>query len=154
MTTAWREVGDRVWIRRYAALDQTIGAVGGEAGLLVIDTRAHHRAADELLGDLRQLPGSVAVVVKTHGHWDHAFGNARFVPTPIWGHERCAAMVTQRGPEVLERLRTEYPSEPWDEVVLTAPTELIADSAAGRPRAPHLEPRAQGPGHTPTPRGG
>ncbi|MGH2380214.1 MAG: hypothetical protein ACRDG7_03215 [Candidatus Limnocylindria bacterium] len=25
MTSVWREVGDRVWVRRYAALDQTIG---------------------------------------------------------------------------------------------------------------------------------
>ena len=44
MTAAWREVGERVWVRRYEALDQTIGVVAGDAGLVVIDTRAHHRA--------------------------------------------------------------------------------------------------------------
>ena len=48
MTSPWREVGDRVWVRRYASLDQTIGVIGGEAGLAVIDTRANHLLADEL----------------------------------------------------------------------------------------------------------
>ena len=87
---AWREVGDRVWVRRYESLDQTIGVIGGDAGLVVIDTRASHRLADELRADLAQLPGALAAVVNTHGHWDHAFGNARFLPAPIWGHVRCA----------------------------------------------------------------
>jgi glyoxylase-like metal-dependent hydrolase (beta-lactamase superfamily II) len=148
VTTGWREVGDRVWVRRYAALDQTIGAVGSEVGLLVVDTRAHHRAADELRDDLRQLPGSVAVVVNTHGHWDHAFGNARFGPMPIWGHVRCATMVTERGPEVLDRLRTEYPTEPWDEVVLTPPSELITESAVVDLGDRQVELRFLGLGHT------
>ena len=84
MTSVWSEVADRVWVRRYEALDQTIGAIGGEAGLAVIDTRANHRLADELRDDLRQLPGDLVAVVNTHGHWDHAFGNARFAPLPIW----------------------------------------------------------------------
>ncbi len=129
MTSVWREVADRVWIRRYASLDQAIGVIGGDAGLVVIDTRAHHRAADELLADLGQLPGSIAAVVNTHGHWDHAFGNARFLPAPIWGHVRCAPMIVERGPDVLTRLRGDYPTEPWDDVVLTPPDRLFSESA-------------------------
>ena len=88
MTSIWSEVADRIWIRRYASLDQTIGVIGGASGLVVIDTRATHRLADELRDELRVLPGELAAVVNTHGHWDHAFGNARFTPTPIWGHVR------------------------------------------------------------------
>ena len=57
MTSVWREVGDRVWIRRYESLDQTIGVVGGASGLVVIDTRASHPLADELRDELRQLAG-------------------------------------------------------------------------------------------------
>jgi hypothetical protein len=67
VTTVWREVGDRIWVRRYEPLDRTIGVVGDDAGelLLLIDTRASHRQADELRDELRQLPGRVGSVVNT-----------------------------------------------------------------------------------------
>ena len=97
-TADWVEVGDRVFVRRYAALDQNIGVVLGEEGALVVDTRATHQYADELLADLRRLtPLPARVVVNTHGHWDHCFGNARFRPAPIWGHVRCAEMMRLTG---------------------------------------------------------
>jgi glyoxylase-like metal-dependent hydrolase (beta-lactamase superfamily II) len=97
-TADWVEVGDRVFVRRYAVLDQNIGVVLGEEGALVVDTRATHQYADELLADLRRLtPLPARVVVNTHGHWDHCFGNARFRPAPIWGHVRCAEMMRLTG---------------------------------------------------------
>src|SRR5690606_30950997 len=91
--TVWREVADRVWIRHYEPLDQTIGAIADPDGepLCVIDTRASHRLADELRAQLGQLPGRVAAVVNTHGHWDHVFGNARFRDAPNRGGDRARA---------------------------------------------------------------
>ncbi|MDQ3344701.1 MAG: MBL fold metallo-hydrolase [Chloroflexota bacterium] len=148
MSSVWREVGDRVWVRRYEALDQTIGAIGGERGLVVIDTRATHPLADELRADLTQLPGSVVAVVNTHGHWDHAFGNARFLPTPIWGHVRCAAMILERGEPMRARLMREYPSEPFGEVELTPPTDLFEDSALLELGDRQVDLRHLGRGHT------
>jgi len=148
VSSVWREVGDRVWVRRYEALDQTIGAIGGERGLVVIDTRATHPLADELRADLKQLPGSVVAVVNTHGHWDHAFGNARFLPTPIWGHVRCAAMILERGEPMRARLMREYPSEPFGEVELTPPTDLFEDSALLELGDRQVDLRHLGRGHT------
>lgn len=151
MTSAWREVGDRVWIRRYASLDQTIGVIGGHRGLLVIDTRATHQAADELRHDLRQLPGDVAGVINTHGHWDHVFGNARFLPAPIHGHVRCAEMVTVTGEEQRRRVMERYPPEvaaQLAEVVLTPPTELFEESAVIALEDRDVELRYLGRGHT------
>lgn len=150
MTSPWREVGDRVWVRRYESLDQTIGVVGGGPGLMVIDTRATHRLADELRTDLEQLPGSVVAVVNTHGHWDHAFGNARFAPTPIWGHVRCATMIVERGEEMRERLMDEYPAEADDfrEVVLTPPTVLFEEASILDLGDRQVELRYLGRGHT------
>ena len=132
MTSVWSEVADRVWVRRYEALDQTIGAIGGEAGLAVIDTRANHRLADELRDDLRQLPGDLVAVVNTHGHWDHAFGNARFAPLPIWGHVRCADFIVETGEAARARLIEEYPDEADDyrDVELTPPTESFEEVAS------------------------
>jgi glyoxylase-like metal-dependent hydrolase (beta-lactamase superfamily II) len=148
MIWPWREVADRVWVRRYASLDQTIGVIGGDAGLVVIDTRSSHRLADELRADLAQLPGSTAAVVNTHGHWDHAFGNARFLPAPIWGHVRCAAMISERGEEMRSRAQRAYPSEAIDAVELTPPTELFAEVATLDLGDRQIELRYLGRGHT------
>ena len=148
MTSVWREVGDRVWVRRYEALDQTIGVIGGEDGLVVIDTRATHPLADELRADLKQLPGATVAVVNTHGHWDHAFGNARFLPAPIWGHVRCAAMIRERGEIMRARLMRDYPSEPFGEVELTPPTDLFEDSAMLDLGDRQVDLRYLGRGHT------
>ena len=148
MTSPWREVGDRVWVRRYESLDQTIGVVGGAAGLVVIDTRASHRLADTLREELAQLPGSVTAVVNTHGHWDHVFGNARFVPTPIWGHVRCATMITERGEEMRARLIEAYGADQFAEVVLTPPSDLFDDAATLDLGDRQVELRYLGRGHT------
>jgi glyoxylase-like metal-dependent hydrolase (beta-lactamase superfamily II) len=150
VTSPWAEVADRVWIRRYESLDQTIGVIGGSAGLVVIDTRATHRLADELRDELGHLPGRLAAVVNTHGHWDHAFGNARFTPTPIWGHIRCRAMVLDRGEEARARLIEELSSEADDfrEVVLTPPTDLFEEEATLDLGDRLVELRYLGRGHT------
>jgi glyoxylase-like metal-dependent hydrolase (beta-lactamase superfamily II) len=148
VTSAWLEVGDRVWIRRYESLDQTIGAIGGSAGLVVIDTRSSHRLADELRADLAQLPGALMGVVNTHGHWDHSFGNAPFLPTPIWGHVRCATMILDRGDAMRAKVVAAYPGEAVDEIVLTPPTELFEESAALDLGDRRVNLRHLGRGHT------
>jgi glyoxylase-like metal-dependent hydrolase (beta-lactamase superfamily II) len=148
VSSPWREVADHVWIRRYDSLDQTIGVIGGDAGLVVIDTRSSHRLADELRAELTELPGAVVGVVNTHGHWDHAFGNARFVPTPIWGHVRCASMIVERGDAMRAKVVAAYPGEAADEVVLTPPTQLFDTSAALDLGDRRVELRHLGRGHT------
>ena len=79
--TAWEEVADGVYRRRYQPHDVSVCAVRGSDGLLIADTRSSHRQADEIRADLREL-GTLPVrwVVNTHAHFDHTFGNARFGP--------------------------------------------------------------------------
>ncbi len=150
MSRVWREVGDRAWIRRYESFDQTIGVIGGASGLVVIDTRASHRLADELRDELRQLPGAVVAAVNTHGHWDHVFGNERFATTPIWGHVRCATMITGRGEEMRAKLIERYAAEADDfrDVALTPPTDLFEDAATLDLGDRKVELRYLGLGHT------
>ncbi len=151
MTALWREIGDRVWVRRYEPLDQTIGVIGGASGLVVVDTRASHRLADELRDELRQLPGEVVAVVNTHGHWDHAFGNAQFRNSPIWGHVRCASMIRDRGEEQRARVLEAYPAEvaeQFREVELVPPTDLFEDAATLDLGDRQVELRHLGRGHT------
>ncbi len=100
----WHEVGDRVYVRRYPFLDQTIGAVLGRERVLVVDTRATILQARELIGDLRQITRLPWVVVNTHVHFDHAFGNAAFRPCEIWAHQGCAEALRLHGPAQREQV--------------------------------------------------
>lgn len=128
----WTEVGDRVFVRRYAFYDQNIVAILGDDGVLIVDTRISHRQADEILTDLAVLtPLPVRAVVNTHGHNDHAFGNHRFRPAPIWGHERCAAMVRDTGRDQIERVSVAMPDLADDlaAVILDPPDRTFAAEA-------------------------
>ena len=99
MTSRWLEIGDRVFVRRYAFYDQNIVVVrGGEqdAG------GGHALHAGPGAGAARgRARGSGSrrfdVVVNSHGHYDHVFGNHEFRPAVIWGHERCATMIELTG---------------------------------------------------------
>jgi glyoxylase-like metal-dependent hydrolase (beta-lactamase superfamily II) len=115
---AWREVGDRVFVRRYAFYDQDIGVIVGPEGVLIVDTRTTHRQAREILDDLRQVTKLPVVgVIDTHHHHDHTFGNHVFRPAPIWGHVRCRTRLR----ETFERQRESLLGEP------RTPAELAAD---------------------------
>ncbi|HXQ95545.1 MAG TPA: MBL fold metallo-hydrolase [Candidatus Acidoferrales bacterium] len=94
----WVEIGHGVFRRRYPAFDQGICAIVGDGQVLVADTRSTADHARELLEDLRWLtPLPVRIVVNTHVHFDHTFGNAQFAGAAIWGHARCAAELLRNG---------------------------------------------------------
>jgi glyoxylase-like metal-dependent hydrolase (beta-lactamase superfamily II) len=131
--SVWSEVGDRVFVRRYKFYDQNIGAILGDDGVLIVDTRISHRQADEILADLAELTQlPVRAVVNTHGHNDHAFGNHRFRPAPIWGHERCARMVRETGAAQLKTVAAAIPELAADlaEVVLDPPDRTFDGESA------------------------
>lgn len=101
---AWQELGDGIFRWRFESLDLNVGLILGEAAVLVIDSRATHSQADELLDHVRsitQLP--IAYLVNTHHHWDHTFGNARF-DCEIIGHVRCRSTLLERGEQMRQRL--------------------------------------------------
>jgi glyoxylase-like metal-dependent hydrolase (beta-lactamase superfamily II) len=117
-TARWLEIGDRVFCRRYEPWDVTIGAVLGSDGVLVVDTRASHRQADELRDDLRGLdPRPARWVVNTHWHFDHTFGNTRFLPAELWGHVSVPPMLATRSHEA--------PRDAGDATVVTPPNHVL-----------------------------
>jgi glyoxylase-like metal-dependent hydrolase (beta-lactamase superfamily II) len=152
----WRELGDRVFVRRYPFFNQSIGVVLGDGGavdpgVLIIDTRTTPRHAREIRVDLEELTrGPVSVVVNTHGHSDHSFGNSVFRPAKIWGHVRCATMLTATGERQRASLIEAFPDMAADirSVVIDPPDRTFEDrvtlSLAGRP----VELRYLGRGHT------
>jgi glyoxylase-like metal-dependent hydrolase (beta-lactamase superfamily II) len=147
----WREIAADVFIRRYLFYDQTIGAVVGRDGLLVVDTRTTHRQADELVDELRALTRQPAtIVVNTHFHHDHTFGNHRFRPAVIWAHERCASMLRETFDSRRAALIAELPAlaEDLATVVLDPPDRTFAEQATLDVGGRAVELRHLGRGHT------
>ena len=95
---AWQEIGDRVFTRKYPFFNQQIGVVLGGSDVLVVDTRSTPAQAREIASELRELTRDpVSIVVDTHWHFDHSFGNSVFRPATIWGHIRAAEQLRREG---------------------------------------------------------
>ncbi|WP_433256511.1 MBL fold metallo-hydrolase [Streptosporangium sp. CA-135522] len=152
---AWREVGDGVFVRRHEIADLNIGLVVGEESCLVIDTRMSHRQGRELAATIREITSLPWTVANTHGHYDHCFGNAVFLPADIWGHKGCADMLIAHGAvkKAYFRIRAaeagdhEF-ADDLDEVEIVPPNrtftgEAVLDLGGRAVRLSHL-----GRGHT------
>ncbi|GAT69064.1 MBL fold metallo-hydrolase [Planomonospora sphaerica] len=147
MIEQWREVGDRVYVRRHESFDLNAGLVVGGEGCLVVDTRMSHRQGRELADAVREITALPWTVLNTHAHFDHFFGNAVFLPADIWGHVRCAEAAEATGEAQRRNWLHEGPEE-LAEVEIVPPGRTFTDSVTidlgGRPV--HL--RHLGRGHT------
>ena len=118
---------------------------------MVIDTRSSHVQGREVLDDLRELTTApVTVVVDTHGHFDHAFGNHVFRPAPIWGHVGCGPFLERTGEARKARIATEVPELATDlaDVVIDPPDRTFAETADLDLGDRRVELRFLGRGHT------
>lgn len=109
------EVADGTFVLNYRYLNQNIGLIVGRDAAAVIDTRSSGGQAREILDDvgrLTKLP--VQVVIDTHGHSDHAFGNVIFRPAAIWGQARCPAFMARTGERQRADTIGELPGEADD----------------------------------------
>jgi glyoxylase-like metal-dependent hydrolase (beta-lactamase superfamily II) len=149
----WVEVGNRVFTRRYRFFDQQIGAILGDGEVMIIDTRLTARQAREILDDLGELTvDPVAVVVNSHWHHDHAFGNQTFRPVTIWGHERCGPRLLEHGERVRAEGIVELPDLAADlaAVVLDPPDRWFAETVRVLVGGRAVWLRYLGRGHTDT----
>ena len=113
--SGFAEVADRVWVARSSWFDVNVGVVGGERGLVVVDTNASEAAMRELLTALRRVTtAEVVAVVNTHAHFDHTFGNAvlrEHAPAAsLVAQEEAAATTVAAG----ERAKALYGADPAD----------------------------------------
>lgn len=105
----WREFAEGVYVRHYEELELNCGLVVGEQRALVVDTRSTAAQGAELAAAVREVTPLEAVVVNTHAHHDHCFGNVAFRDSQIYSHvgaadDLLATSEQQRG-QVVEQLR-------------------------------------------------
>ena len=128
----WHEIGDRVFTRRYPFFNQQIGVVLGGRDVLVVDTRSTPAQAREIASELRELTRNpVSIIVDTHWHFDHTFGNSVFRPATAWGHVRAAARLRADGRATIEEIAAELPEIASDirETIIDPPERTFEDRA-------------------------
>jgi glyoxylase-like metal-dependent hydrolase (beta-lactamase superfamily II) len=118
------EVSDRVWVGRRAWLDANVTLVGGADGLLLVDTHGSAAAARSVLEDVRRLGvGDVTVVVNTHWHFDHTFGNgavrAAYGDVPVHAHETAREELAAGAADVVRRCAEDHDAPHREEVLAT-----------------------------------
>jgi glyoxylase-like metal-dependent hydrolase (beta-lactamase superfamily II) len=118
------EVADRVWVARYEWFDVNVTLVGGDRGLVVVDTHGSTASGRDVVDDVRRLgAGEVVGIVNTHWHFDHTFGNDAFRTAygeiPIHAHEKAAEELAEWGEDRRQRY-ADHPDDPHrDDVVAT-----------------------------------
>lgn len=148
---AWTEIGDRVFTRHFDFLDQQIGVVLGGDDVLVVDTRASPAHARVIVDELRELtPNPVSIVVDSHWHWDHTFGNSVFRPAAIWGHVRAAERLRRDGEAAIREVSEGMPAiaAQLAEVVIDPPEHTFEDRATIHLGDRVVELSYHGRGHT------
>jgi glyoxylase-like metal-dependent hydrolase (beta-lactamase superfamily II) len=119
------EVARQVYLLRYPVLDVNVTLVVADGAALLVDTLSTDAQARELAGAVRAVTGHPWVLVNTHHHFDHCFGNAVLAQDgcPIWGHEEAASLLAERA----EQLRRQWYAQ-W----VDREPELAAGLAAVR----------------------
>ncbi len=122
----WQELASGVLVRAHPELDLNCGLVVGERRALVIDSHLSARHGQELLAAVREVTDAEIVVVNTHAHFDHVFGNAAFRDSQIYAHTGAADAMLAAGERQRAEAITLLVSLGLDDVVAdVASTEIV-----------------------------
>jgi glyoxylase-like metal-dependent hydrolase (beta-lactamase superfamily II) len=119
------EVAAEVYVLRQPVLDVNSTLVVGGVVAAVVDTLSTDAQAAELVAAVRAVTPLPLVIINTHHHFDHAYGNSVVANASpgcaIWAHEAAAAELRDRG---------EFWRQGWYEEWLPNEPELAAELAA------------------------
>lgn len=96
--TAWEALAPGVLRRRLPGWDETVGAVAGPDGVLLVDAGPSLAAGGTIRRELRELLGlPVSHVVLTHPHFDHVLGAGAFAGAEVYGAVGLPGLFGRRG---------------------------------------------------------
>jgi glyoxylase-like metal-dependent hydrolase (beta-lactamase superfamily II) len=155
---AFTEIASDVFGLRYPVLDVNVTLVVGGEVAVVVDTLSTDAQARELLDVIRRITPLPLVLVNTHAHFDHCYGNGVLADSSpgggIWAHEAAANALRDRG-EALQRewYREWLPLDPalaegLAAVTVRAPNRTVHSESTMDIGGRVLELRHLGRGHT------
>jgi cyclase len=126
---ALREIADGVYVFEQPPGGWCLnnaGLITGSNRSALIDTAATEQRARRLKAEVEQIvPNGPDMVVNTHFHGDHVFGNLLFAPrATIVAHEGTRSDITEAG----FGLRTLWPTVEWGALELVVPDLTFRDS--------------------------
>ncbi|MBB1245858.1 MBL fold metallo-hydrolase [Streptomyces durbertensis] len=151
-SSGWEDLAPGVVRRRMPGWDETVGAVAGSEGLLVVDTGACLREGAELRRELEQRFGRRPThVALTHPHFDHVLGTAAFAGVQVYaavGSDRLLRKGAEelRADAVRHGLTPEEATEAVD--VLVVPHHQVSGEMTLRLGDREVLLANVGPGHT------
>jgi glyoxylase-like metal-dependent hydrolase (beta-lactamase superfamily II) len=129
----WRDLGANTYVLATEPLRLNVGLVVGEDRALVVDTGQGPRQGAEILAKVREKTELPLVVVNTHAHYDHYFGNAVFAAggaVEFYAHENAVAEIAENGeahrPAVAES-EPEMAAGEGENTQIVVPTAIVRD---------------------------
>jgi glyoxylase-like metal-dependent hydrolase (beta-lactamase superfamily II) len=107
---AFAEIAPDVYVLPYPVMTVNSTLIVGAEAAVVIDTLSTEAQAAELRDAVRRITDHPLVIVNTHHHFDHCFGNGVLASEGglgIWAHEAAATVLR----EELNRLKREWYDE-------------------------------------------
>lgn len=97
----FRQIAAGVHVMRYPVLDVNSTLILGGEVAVVVDTLSTQDQAHELLRAIQEITDLPLVIINTHHHFDHTYGNnvlAQASPgCAVWAHESAAAALRSEG---------------------------------------------------------
>lgn len=148
----WERLAPGVVRRRLPGWDATVGAVRGDAGVLVVDSGSSLREGSSVRTDLRRLFGlPVTHLALTHAHFDHVLGASAFAGAQVHGAVGLEELLARSGEELYEdAVRHGVPPGPAAEAtdVLVRPRHTVSGDLAVDLGGREVLLANVGPGHT------
>ncbi len=101
--------------------------INGTHHIFIIDTYLGPTVMNQINQYIEEkLPKKPWIIINSHSHWDHVWGNSLYSSSLIIAHEKCKELMQKEGLRDLERFK-EYQK---GEVVLTYPNLTFTDKIA------------------------
>jgi glyoxylase-like metal-dependent hydrolase (beta-lactamase superfamily II) len=100
-------LSDRVLVLKEDVMGNNVTAIASKKGLIVVDNSGFPSSARKMRGIIEREFNRTdfALVINTHFHWDHAWGNQAFPEATIIGHADCPALMGRDREYVITRVQ-------------------------------------------------